>query len=143
MNDVLQNKHLPWNWKYISHNPNITPDFIYLYQFENLDWDYMSSHSHLSLEIIEQLNQRPWSWSEISRNHNLTYQYIEENPHLNWNWSNLVKNTFPKEKKLYLEKKYRQYMAVYKIKKLWLQHYYNPRSTIGKQRLERSLSEFH
>jgi len=53
---VLLNPDKPWNWQYISENPNIT-------------W-----------EIIHANPDKPWNWRHISKNSNITWDIIHSNP---------------------------------------------------------------
>ena len=53
---VLLNPDKPWNWEYISENPNIT-------------W-----------EIIQANPDKPWNWRHISKNSNITWDIIHSNP---------------------------------------------------------------
>jgi len=43
----------PWNWEYISYNPNIT------------------------MEIIEKYPEKPWVWWGISQNPNITIEIVD------------------------------------------------------------------
>ena len=74
----------------------------------------------------------------ISSNPNITMEMIKENPDKPWNWYWISSNKFIKEKDDFIERKCREYMAVYKIKEYWKECYYSPYTRIGKRRLRRS-----
>ena len=54
MEIIEKHPEKPWNWSWISHNPNIT------------------------MEIIEKHPEKPWDWNGISRNPNITMEFIEK-----------------------------------------------------------------
>ena len=60
MNDLVKlldlQKDKPWDYEYLSENPNIT-------------W-----------EIVQQNPDKPWDWSDISRNPNITSDIVINNP---------------------------------------------------------------
>ena len=59
MDDIRDNMHLPWNWRYgVSSNPNLDLDMIR--DFPYYDWDkaLLSKFIPLNVEIIKLLNNR-------------------------------------------------------------------------------------
>ena len=60
----------PWNWKWLSCNPNTTWEIIQ----DNLDKD--------------------WNWICISMN--ITWEIIQDNPDKPWNWWGMSINKFEK-----------------------------------------------
>ena len=109
MNDLLILLYLfpkkPWDWKYLSENPNIT-------------W-----------KIVQQNPDKPWNWDYLSENPNITWKIIQENPDEPWNWSWLSTNTFnlrkyeytPQLKEVYeywYPKEYKQYLKIRELKYL-------------------------
>ena len=61
INYVFAQRHMPWDWRWLSSNPNILPQCICNY-----------------------INM-PWIWCYVSRNPNLTTDFIETHPNLPWN----------------------------------------------------------
>ena len=59
---ILDNPDKPWDWEWISKNPNI-------------NW-----------EIIENNHDKDWDWYWISNNPNITWEIIENNPDKDWHW---------------------------------------------------------
>ena len=43
MDDIINHPELPWNWKGISENPNITPDFV-MANFKHIDFKCLSTN---------------------------------------------------------------------------------------------------
>jgi len=107
MDIIRENPDKPWNWRWISENPNIT-------------WD-----------IIRQNPDKPWDWYYLSMNPNITMDIIRENPDKPWNWEVISSNTFQKENKLFLEEAYRDYLKVYKIQQWWYEITMSPHYKIG------------
>ena len=110
---IESQSHKPWNWQWISCNPNIT------------------------IETIEAHLDKPWDWMEVSRNPNLTMKIIEAHPDKPWEWILVSQISFQKDKEQFIERKAREYMAAYKIRRAWLECYLSPYTIIGKKRLEK------
>ena len=55
MEFIEKHPEKPWDWAWISKNPNIT------------------------IKMIEKHPDKPWNWRYISRNPNLTIEFIENN----------------------------------------------------------------
>ena len=72
----------------------------------------------------------------FSCNPNITMEMIKENPDKPWNWDWISSNKFAKVNNDFIERKCREYMAVYKIKETWKECYYSPYSEIGKGDLD-------
>lgn len=75
-----------WDWYAISHNPDIT-------------MDYINTKPNMTMEIIkanEDLsrfgNNAKWNWDKISRNSSITMNDIEMNMNKPWNWSQVSCN---------------------------------------------------
>ena len=106
---IQENPDKPWNWMYISKNPNIT-------------WD-----------IIKENPDKPWDWMYISMNPNITMDIIRENPDKPWEWNYISYNTFLKEKELFFEQAYQKYLAAYKIQQWWHKITMSPHYKIGRK----------
>jgi hypothetical protein len=76
-------KYNHWNWRELSMNPNITPQFI----AENMDkpWNCGIISSVITWDIYTRFPDNDWFWMELSRNPNITMAIIEENPDKPWN----------------------------------------------------------
>lgn len=58
----------PWNWAYLSANPNISKHFIE--QFINFPWrwDYVSCNKNINLDFVLKYIEKPWNWETLSEN---------------------------------------------------------------------------
>ena len=137
MNFIDAHLDKPWNWYWISCNPNITMDIIETYPDKPWNWHYISRNPSITIEIIEAHPDKPWNWSVISGNPNLTMKIIEAHPDKPWEWILVSQISFQKDKEQFIERKAREYMAAYKIRRAWLECYLSPYTIIGKKRLEK------
>jgi hypothetical protein len=64
-------------------------------------------------------------------------EYINANPNHLYYGMNLQCNKFTRSKSDFVDKKYREYLAVYRIQRWWHQIRLNPRHPVGRRRLER------
>ena len=74
----------PWNWRWISMNPNITVDFIEKHPDKPWDWEGISMNPNITMEFIEKHSDKPWNWYFISRYQNITMDIIEK--YKNWDY---------------------------------------------------------
>jgi hypothetical protein len=65
----------PWDWYWISGNPNITPEYIERHPDKPWVWFYISQNPNITpefIEFIETQSDKPWdklwSWEYISCN---------------------------------------------------------------------------
>lgn len=82
----------PWNWFWISCNPNITWEFIEANSDKPWVWDEISRNPNITWDIIESNPDKPWDWYYISRNPNITPKFIETNLDKPWDWYSLCRN---------------------------------------------------
>ena len=81
----------PWEWEWISLNPNLTMEIIEKYPDKPWKWEWISSNPNITMEMIEKYPDKPWNWDFISENPNLTMEFIEK--HLDKiNFNTLSKN---------------------------------------------------
>ena len=84
----------PWDWKWISINPNLTMEIINKYSDKPWDWENISNHENITMEMIEKYPHIPWVWGDygISNNPNLTMEIIEKYPDKPWCWKIISRN---------------------------------------------------
>ena len=116
-NMIINNPDKSWYWYNMSENPNIT-------------WD-----------IIQSNPDKPWNWYYISMNPNITMDIINENLDKPWDWEVISFNTFQKEKQLFIEKAYREYLTVYKIQQWWYEITMSPHYKIGCKRINKKYND--
>jgi hypothetical protein len=132
MDDIRNNPNKPWNWQYVSSNPNLTIEMIHsnpdkpwsLYfagenvkltpftlqiiadnEHDGWNWNKISKNPSLTLDIIKQFPDKPWSLHELSFNINLTIAmmvYFMKKEKYHWNWHRISYCTFSHDKQLYL-----------------------------------------
>ncbi len=122
---------------YISYNPNITWEIIQ----ENPDkpWNYfeLSKNSNITWDIIQANLDKPWNWKGLSCNPNITWENVKANPTKPWNWYSLSWNPFKKNKEWFMNRKYRELMAAFKIQTRWRKANEDPNYTLCKRRVNR------
>lgn len=88
---VSAHPELPWSWRLLSFNPNLTLEFL-LEQSANsdvFDWAVVSCHKNITPEMMLATKaQLPWAWVHVASNPNLTIEFITQHPKLwiNWNY---------------------------------------------------------
>ena len=58
----------PWNWGYLSCNPNITMYIIEKYPDKPWNWGWISNNPNITMDIIEKYSDKPWDWKWMSEN---------------------------------------------------------------------------
>ena len=69
----------PWDWYFISHNPNITIEMIEKYPENPWIWESISQNSNLTIEMIEKHPDKPWNWAWISFNEFSLHPHLKKN----------------------------------------------------------------
>jgi hypothetical protein len=93
------------------------------------------------MDIIRDNPDKPWDWEWISANSNITMDIIRDNPDKPWDWRAISNNPFTKEKELFLNRKYREYMAAYKIQQWCLSIIISPHYKIGRTLINKKYKE--
>ena len=62
---IKANPDKPWNWHWISGNPNITMDIIKANPLLPWDWDSISSNPNITMEMIKENPDKPWDWNYV------------------------------------------------------------------------------
>ena len=73
----------------------------------------------------------------ISNYSNITFDDYINSPNLPWVIDGIVMNSFKKEKQQFIEKKYKEYMSVYRIQQCWDRASSIPTNPICQRRIER------
>jgi hypothetical protein len=123
----------PWDWFWISYNPNITMKFIENHPDKPWDWEFISYNPKVTMEIIENHPDKPWVWSYISENPNLTMEMIEKHPEKPWDWQNISLNSFKKDKEKFIEKKLKEHLSAYRIQQHWFKAKMDPSYALCKK----------
>jgi uncharacterized protein with HEPN domain len=88
--DIIE-KHsdLPWDFTYVSNNPNITMNFIEKHKDKDWNWSNISRTICLSIELIKTYNNKPFSYWWMSINPSMTTDILLEFPNRKWCWESL------------------------------------------------------
>jgi hypothetical protein len=146
MDIIEQNLDQPWDFKYVSLNPNLTFEFIQKYRNKFiLWWDFISEHKcitwehiqnhpelfwscygifcnpNITMDIVEQYFDKKWKNCFIDTNINLTFEFVLK--HQDKFDKNVLFNQFQLEK----EKIYNKYITPYiiRIQRWWRKYYYS------------------
>lgn len=79
----------PWVARYITYNPSITWDDIKKNKHLDWDWDYISMKFDISKE---NLNDFPFNFTYLSMNPNINWDIVKKYTNKSWNWDYLVTN---------------------------------------------------
>ena len=93
------------------------------------------------MDFIQENPNKPWNWRYISGNTNITWDIIRENPDKPWNWIAISDNKFQKEKHLFIEKEFREYITAYKIQQWWYKITMSPHYKIGRKFINKKYDE--
>jgi hypothetical protein len=107
---VLQKLNMPWNWYTLSLK-HATPEILNAYPDLPWEWRYLSCNKNLTIEFIAKNINKPWDWTELSYSKvitqdfitsnidkpwdhellcyaaNVDIEFIKRNPDIKWNWS--------------------------------------------------------
>lgn len=122
MKDIENNMDLPWQWKFVSSNPNLTMDFIkktlkpsLFYELKHLinnkfcisdgggvvknmkkyniwNWSEISNNININLNDIKDNMGFDWDWYVITKRKDITMENIKNNIQLPWNWISVYEN---------------------------------------------------
>ena len=104
----------------------------------NKEW---SNHYFKFIQDNPDNPDKPWNWKSISMNPNITMDIIRDNPDKPWCWLHISQNPFTKEKEEFVNRKYREHMAKYKIQQWCLQIIISPHYKIGRTMIDRKYKE--
>jgi hypothetical protein len=76
----------PWDWYWLSRNPNVTLEWVEKYPDQLWDWFLLSLNSNVTMEMVEKYPDQPWNWYWLSCNPNVTMEIVEKYPDKPWNW---------------------------------------------------------
>ena len=97
-------KHIPWNWEYLSKNPNITWDIVKSslvnpekykigdeYIKDKWNWESLSSNPNINWNIVKSNPEYPWNWRGLSANPSITWDIIVQNEENPWDYYEIIK----------------------------------------------------
>ena len=134
LKEILKKYESYWNSYYWN-------EFV-LKNENKVDWSNLSLNPNITWEIVNANPDKPWDWDVLSYNPNITMEFVNANPDKPWSWKALSKNPLTKERELFMEKKLREHMAVFKIQTYWRRAHYNPKYKLCQEWLMRQYDEF-
>ena len=107
-----------------------TPSKIqyYLKQYEN-EWIHYFWHEF----VLKNEDTIHWEW--LSKTPNITWEIVKDNPDKPWDWSYLSQNQFKINKEIFIERKLKEHMMVFRIQCRWRRANYDPKYKLCKKRL--------
>ena len=88
---ILANPDKPWNWMYISENPNITCAIIRANPGKPWYYYNLSKNANIKItDIIDNIDL-PWNWKSISLKKDINIDIILEHLDKSWDWVALCK----------------------------------------------------
>ena len=124
---IKNNPEKPWNWGWLSKNPNITWDIVQANPKKPWDWGWLSENPNITWDIIQANPEKSWNWGWLSRNPNTTWDIVQANPEKPWNWGRLSANLMSLQKRIW---------AVKKIQEWWIEILYSPDSSYVVEKIQ-------
>jgi hypothetical protein len=107
MDIINNNLHLPWVWEYIACNINIDINMINkIKNIQNINLQLSLNNKIIDKDIINKFPEIEWDWYCLSKNPNFTFIDIIKNIKKIHYYDNIFKNNFTKQKKLFYNYKY-------------------------------------
>ena len=82
----------PWNWNFLSENPNITMKDVLAHPNESWTWNALSANPGITMRDVEEHPWGLWNWNALSSNPNITIKDVLAYPDKSWNWDRLSRN---------------------------------------------------
>lgn len=94
MSDIELFSQIPWDYKGVSCNPNLTIYYVkkFYSQKKELDWFEISKHPNFTMETIISDKQLPWNPKGMTLNPNINFQMVKSNPFTKWDYTLLSSN---------------------------------------------------
>ena len=135
----MDNPDNPWNWSYISVNPNITWEIIRDNPNKEWDWHSISYHPNITMDIIMDNRDKPWDWMAITYNPNITWDIIIDLIDNKQDMNMFYRNPFTKQKTDFMIEEYHKHLMAYRIQYRWKNALVNPNCRIGIMKIERDM----
>lgn len=68
-----------WDFGVLSHNPNITEEFVEMFIGEEWNWTYLSLRS-FTIDFLRKHKAKPWRWEWLSANTKIGEEHLDEFP---------------------------------------------------------------
>lgn len=158
-----EHPEFPWNWqRYSDCNAGFDFNCVPDEKLSMLNWDYLSQSKHMqNVEVIEKY-KKYINWRKLSANVFITMNFVNEHPDYPWNSEGLLMNpncslekyetlkqhvpnyiqikifekSLKTDKDAFIERKYRKYLAAYRIQQYWIRVNTDPNYALCRNKLE-------
>ena len=138
--DILDNPGYNWDWEYISE---------YIVNFEdylnNLNLPFCNNSIQMNPNFtFSQLCKIPHlqrNINYISLNPSITLEDIRNNRGYAWDWFWLSGSYFKLDKKIFIQRKKREWMAAYQIQQFYWSHKLSPKYLFGRNEINKMYEE--
>ena len=55
------------------------------------DYDWLSKNPNITLDIVQNYPNKPWSYLWLSQNPNITWEIVQNNPDKSWDYDGYLK----------------------------------------------------
>ena len=132
---ILDNLDKPWEWHYLSENPNITWEIIQANPDKDWSWCMLSENPNITLDIIQANLDKPWNWFNLSSNPNISWEFIQSNLDKPWDWDDLSDNSMSKFKNEWINKRRLRHIKAFQIQRHWRNCSCNPQYKLAQRML--------
>ena len=88
--EIIENyPNKPWNYWFVSQNPNLNKKFIINHQDKNLYWSYIAEHIKLDQELIQLIHSKLYSIISLCKNPSINIRQITCNS-FDWDYNILA-----------------------------------------------------
>jgi len=81
--DIIVNNPHPdcgeWNWEGVSHNPNLTWEFVLNNMDKDWNWRDISRLPEITWDIVQEYSEMRWNYLTLSKNLNISWEIMMEN----------------------------------------------------------------
>ncbi len=149
-------------WNRLSHNDNLTSDFIYENRNKPWSWsillkyhkfsledingrfkyrfmlypEYITTNSKYTIKELLEINPELDDDIDLTMNPDCTFEMADSFTHTRYSVYNML-HLFTREHREFLVSQYRKHLAAYRIQQWWHRIRLDPRHPVGRRRLER------
>jgi hypothetical protein len=91
--DIDNHPEYPWDFIWVSCNPNLTIDFIHKYRYKIWNNEFLQQNSAISVvQFIEYKKMYPYelNYKSLSMNNSINLEYVINNPNQPWDYRSIL-----------------------------------------------------
>jgi hypothetical protein len=123
---VSCNQDKPWDYNWLSQNPNITWDFVLSNPDKTWNYDYLSENPNITWEIVSSNQEKPWHYIWLSLNPNITWNIIKSNHDKPWRYDLLSLNEMIKAKDEFITSYLQKWFSQSDLKRELMEKLWHP-----------------